>query len=184
MSGRRRLAAVEFPYSLGLPLAGAFVIAGLALIAWRAPWYLLAPAAAAGLLSWTLVEYLLHRLVLHHVEPFRSWHVEHHRFPDVPMRIPLVYDVLLVAALVAVPALLIADRAFAGGVAFGLLVGHMAQEATHHGLHCGSGGVRGGWFERRRREHDFHHYVNERVAFGTVTSFWDRVFRTPAQAGR
>jgi cyclopropane-fatty-acyl-phospholipid synthase len=41
---------------------------------------------AAGLCSWTLLEYLLHRLMLHRVEPFRGWHLQHHLHPDVPMR--------------------------------------------------------------------------------------------------
>jgi sterol desaturase/sphingolipid hydroxylase (fatty acid hydroxylase superfamily) len=28
------------------------------------------------------------------------------------------------------------------------------------------------------REHDFHHHRNERVAYGTLTGFWDDVLET------
>ncbi|MBP6250972.1 MAG: hypothetical protein KA386_05960, partial [Leptothrix sp. (in: Bacteria)] len=36
---------------------------------------------AAGLLCWTLLEYLLHRIVLHALPPFKRWHAMHHRRP-------------------------------------------------------------------------------------------------------
>jgi sterol desaturase/sphingolipid hydroxylase (fatty acid hydroxylase superfamily) len=41
----------------------------------------LAIFALAGIAAWTLVEYVLHRFVLHGLQPFRRWHAEHHRRP-------------------------------------------------------------------------------------------------------
>jgi len=34
--------------------------------------------ALLGLAAWTLVEYVLHRFVLHGIQPFKAWHAEHH----------------------------------------------------------------------------------------------------------
>jgi len=36
---------------------------------------------ALGTLIWTLLEYLLHRFVLHGFDPFRRWHQMHHDRP-------------------------------------------------------------------------------------------------------
>src|SRR6266850_3564990 len=34
-----------------------------------------------GLLSWTGIEYALHRFVLHGLQPFKGWHAQHHQRP-------------------------------------------------------------------------------------------------------
>jgi len=39
-----------------------------------------------GLGGWTLIEYLLHRFVLHGLQPFRRWHALHHRPGQPPGR--------------------------------------------------------------------------------------------------
>jgi hypothetical protein len=46
--------------------------------------------ATAGLVSWSLMEYLLHRFVLHGMEPFRSWHTLHHQRPVALICTPTV----------------------------------------------------------------------------------------------
>ena len=175
---------MRYPYTLILPLGAALVAVVMVVVYGprAAAWSSIAVAAALGLSAWTLAEYVLHRFVLHHVEPFRSWHLDHHRFPDVPMRIPLVYDVLLVTALVSIPAILVPNGAFAGGIVIGLLVGHAAQDAMHHRLHRGAGAC-GSWLVRRRRDHEFHHGIDEGRAFGTLTSLWDKIFGTHVRGG-
>lgn len=35
-----------------------------------------------GLVVWTLLEYLIHRFVLHGLDPFRRWHAAHHQRPE------------------------------------------------------------------------------------------------------
>ncbi|GAB1426064.1 hypothetical protein MASR2M16_32980 [Thauera terpenica] len=74
--------AWAYPASLVVPVAGL----GVLMLAWPAGfgvgWAML--MGLAGLVGWTLIEYLLHRFMLHRVEPFRAWHVEHHRHADRP----------------------------------------------------------------------------------------------------
>ncbi|MBN8440623.1 MAG: sterol desaturase family protein [Thauera sp.] len=165
-----------FPQAL--PLAAA-VAAGMTLLAATRPhgtWLLLLPCGLGGLALWTLLEYLLHRFVLHRVEPFRRWHLEHHRTPDQPMRTPILFSMMLLAGLAAVPLLVIGDQWLATGITLGLIAGHMAQEVTHHTLH--RPGTRGGWIEARFRQHDRHHHQRPDRAYGTLTAIWDRLLGT------
>jgi cyclopropane-fatty-acyl-phospholipid synthase len=132
---------------------------------------------AAGLCAWTLLEYLLHRLMLHRVEPFRSWHLQHHLHPDVPMRTPVVFSATLLLPVVALPILLNALMGPAAAFSFGLLVGHLLQEIVHHRLHMAAHPVNP-WLRERWRVHSFHHNRNEHVGYGTLTGFWDGVLGT------
>jgi hypothetical protein len=56
--------------------------------------------ALLGLVAWTLVEYVLHRFVLHGIQPFRAWHAEHHRRPRALIGTPTILSAALIAALV------------------------------------------------------------------------------------
>ena len=132
---------------------------------------------AAGLCAWTLLEYLLHRLMLHRVEPFRSWHLQHHLHPDVPMRTPVVFSATLLLPVVTLPILLHAVMGPAAAFSFGLLVGHLLQEIVHHRLHMAAHPVNP-WLLERWRVHSFHHNRNEHVGYGTLTGFWDGVLGT------
>src|SRR5450755_4103283 len=65
--------------------------------------------ACVALMSWTAIEYALHRFVLHGLEPFRSWHAEHHRRPTALICTPTILSAALIATLVFLPALLLGD---------------------------------------------------------------------------
>lgn len=145
----------------------------LAPIGW-ANWFML---MLAGLASWTLLEYLLHRFVLHGVEPFKRWHLEHHLHPDRPMRIPLAFSLMLAGAVV-IPAVFIGAVArLAIAFSCGLSVGLFLQEVVHHRLHSPARPP-DGWLMHQWNEHDFHHHRDQGAAFGTLTGFWDRFFHT------
>ena len=138
--------------------------------------------AAAGLLVfglavWTLAEYLLHRFILHRIEPFRHWHLEHHWHPEVPMRTPLLFSLMLVLGLAGAPPLLWASRGQAVVFSGGLILGHLAHELVHYQLHRAECS-RKGWLGERWRYHDFHHHGHEGLAFGTLSSVWDSLFGT------
>ena len=96
--------AWAYPASLVVPVAGL----GVLMLAWPAGlgvgWAVL--MGLAGLVGWTLIEYLLHRFMLHRVEPFRAWHAEHHRRATDPIRVPLSFSIALVLSMMVLPALL------------------------------------------------------------------------------
>lgn len=170
-----------FPQSVLIPSAAVGVLAGLWLRMAGSGWSAGLGALLAGLAVWTLVEYVLHRFILHGVEPFRSWHLEHHRVPDVPMRTPVLFSLMLVLTLAVLPPLLWGDTGLAMALSGGLILGHLGQELVHYHLHRAMP-RRQGWLAARWRHHDFHHHDDDCLAFGTLASFWDRLLGT--QPGR
>jgi sterol desaturase/sphingolipid hydroxylase (fatty acid hydroxylase superfamily) len=172
--------AFAFPRTVLIPSAALGVLSGLWLRTAGTGWSAGFGAPGAGLLAWTLAEYVLHRFILHRVEPFKSWHIAHHRQPDVPMRTPVLFSLMLVFALLAMPPALWGNTGFALGFSGGLLLGHLAQELVHYRLH-GAEPEGQGWLAARWRHHDFHHHTDDSQAFGTLSSFWDRQFGTQPQ---
>lgn len=168
--------SLAYPQSLAVPSVAVGATLGLSMLApigWG-NWLVL---MLAGLASWTLLEYLLHRFVLHGVEPFKRWHLEHHLHPDRPMKIPLAFSLILVGAL-GIPAVCLgAVASFAVAFSCGLSVGLFLQEVVHHRLHS-SARPAGGWLRLQWNEHDFHHHRDQGAAFGTLTGFWDWFFHT------
>jgi dihydroceramide fatty acyl 2-hydroxylase len=174
-----RLSAMApgYPQSLLLPSVALLWMIWLWLRAPAIDWLGGLILLASGLLTWTLFEYLLHRLMLHRVEPFQGWHRQHHLHPDVPMRTPVTYSLMLLLPLAGLPLLLHTHVGAAAAFSLGQLVGYLLQEIVHHGLHKAARPV-GAWLSSRWREHDFHHHRDEHLAYGTLTRFCDDVFRT------
>lgn len=167
--------ALRFPLSIVLPGLVAAVSAALVLRATPGPWWQRLALIAAGVLLWTLVEYLLHRVLLHRVGPFERWHQDHHLRPEQPIRVPLLFSVPLLVMLAGLPLLLFGSAAAAAPLVLGLVGGHILQESVHDRLHRGPASPES-WLERRRLAHRFHHLDDESVEFGTLTGFWDRAF--------
>lgn len=127
-----------------------------------------------GVAAWTLIEYLLHRFVLHGLEPFRSWHVAHHRRPTALMSTPTLLSVALILALVFLPALLAVHLWPAAALTLGVVVGYLAYSVTHHATHHWRSF--GPWMTRRKRWHARHH--RGAACYGVTCAFWDRMFRS------
>jgi cyclopropane-fatty-acyl-phospholipid synthase len=95
-----------------------------------------------GLVAWSLVEYVVHRSVLHGLRPFSDWHTPHHRHPSAPICTPTVLSAALMVSLVFLPALALADLWHACGLTFGMLSGYLAFTVTHHAMLHGRAGRR------------------------------------------
>lgn len=132
--------------------------------------------ALAGLASWTLLEYVLHRFVLHGVQPFRRWHEEHHRRPRALICAPTIVSASLIATLVFLPALLLGGPWRACALTFGLSTAYLAYAVTHHGIHHWR--AAGPWLRRRKRAHALHHGLGQSGCYGVTSGLWDRVFGT------
>lgn len=133
-------------------------------------------AALLGFVGWTLLEYILHRFVLHHLSPFKEWHGEHHHNPTEAMGTPTLLSLLLIAGIIFLPSVYLAGWQIGGGFAMGLLLGYSIYTWLHHGEHHWRGHNK--WFRNLKRAHAIHHYGHNEHNFGVVTSFWDRVFGT------
>lgn len=80
----------------------------VSVLAPRDQWPSLAALVVFGAAAWTFIEYALHRFVLHGLEPFLSWHAEHHERPTALISTPTLLSTLLIASLIFLPGLLVA----------------------------------------------------------------------------
>ena len=171
-------------YGLLVALLAAF----LALYGPRAQLPAAAAAVLAGLAGWTAIEYVLHRFVLHGLQPFRRWHAVHHARPMDLIGTPTLVSATLIASLVFLPALALGNLWLACGLTLGVLCGYLAYSITHHATHHSHGGS--AWLKHLKRAHALHHMRAERPgSYGVTSAFWDRLCgsavqsRLPARAG-
>lgn len=136
-------------------------------------------SALAGGVGWTLLEYGLHRWLLHRVQPFQRLHEAHHARPYELIGTPA----WLSAPLFAMTWLALEHglpRSAAGGAAVGLMLGYLAytllHDAVHH-LRASPGSLLAG----AKRRHARHHRPGASSDFGVTTGVWDRVFGTSAE---
>lgn len=138
--------------------------------------------AFAGLAGWTLIEYLLHRYVLHGLQPFRRWHAEHHKRPSALIASPTLFSAALLLGLVFLPAWLAFGGWGGSALSFGVVTGYLGYTVTHHATHHWN--FDNAWLKRRKRAHALHHHLDQPVGYGVTSAFWDQVFGTaPRRAG-
>lgn len=144
----------------------------------------------AGMLLWTLIEYLLHRFLFHFTPRggrFRLFfflaHGYHHEFPDDRMRLvapPLMFWTLALAFG------LIYYVAFGGELwaqlFSGTVAGYLAYDCIHFYSHHAAPRSRlGKWL---RSYHLLHHFQDTGDRYGISSPLWDLVFRTYRPPGR
>lgn len=127
---------------------------------------------AGGLLAWTIVEYVMHRLAFHGFAP----HSQHHADPTDPAYILAPLWLSTSAALALFGVFSLAARSWTAGATIlsGVIAGYLAYEAVHLRIHSRA---RGGAVLRALRKHHFyHHFTSDRVCFGVTSPLWDVVF--------
>jgi sterol desaturase/sphingolipid hydroxylase (fatty acid hydroxylase superfamily) len=179
-TARRRFYLVTILYNLyGLPL--------IALAARSHPWSTLL-FGAAGVIFWTLLEYLVHRFVLHGRFPdgrglrhllhtfFDRMHGDHHLRPWDGMYINGHYDTAPFALLLIALSWLFPLPTAPVFVA-ALLVCYVAEEWVHYTVHFHR--FRWRYFDYIRRHHMYHHSPRgKEIAFGLTSGAWDTVLGT------
>jgi dihydroceramide fatty acyl 2-hydroxylase len=145
---------------------------------------------ASGVVAWTLLEYLVHRYVLHGPFPdgpgllqhllhkrFDHLHLEHHQRPwdgehingSIGDTLPFVVVLGALAGLAplnTLPMLLV-----------GLVQSYVVEEWVHHSVHFYNFSSR--YFRYIRRMHLYHHSRwGAQGAFGLTSDLWDSVYGT------
>ena len=158
-------------------------IAGLAtFVLWRASPGQFATTLAAfafGFGSWTLVEYILHRSVLHRFPYIKEMHGNHHRDQTALIGAPIWLSLVLFICLVYLP-LRLAVPLLAGGLTVGFMAGYLWYFSIHHLIHHGGLG-HGAYADRLKRRHMLHHHFDDEGNFGVTSGIWDRIFGTDIQ---
>ncbi|OHX11215.1 hypothetical protein BI347_16055 [Chromobacterium sphagni] len=128
-----------------------------------------------GLISWSLIEYLLHRFVLHGFQPFKGWHAAHHTRPQALIFTPTIISLTLIVMLIFLPAMAVAGAWRAGALTVGIMAGYLAYSITHHAIHHWH--AKNNWWRRRKLWHALHHQQAEPSGYyGVTTAFWDQLF--------
>ena len=139
---------------------------------------------AAGLLMWTLCEYVLHRWVFHWTEATPRGrrihfvlHGVHHDFPNdkdrlvMPLMVSVPLGVIFFAAFYGLFGVGVAEPLFGGFV-----LGYLVYDGTHYSVHHFK--LTTGVSRYVKRHHMLHHHMDHEGGFGVSSPLWDFVFRT------
>lgn len=155
----------------------AMLSAAVLLMAPDATWWRMGAAVAAGLLGWSGLEYVLHRFVLHGLQPFRDWHAEHHQRPTALICTPTALSAPLIGVLVFMPAWGALGAWLGCGFTLGVVLGYQVYATTHHAIHHWRSD--NAWIRQRKHWHAMHHHANRRPAcYGVTSVVWDHAFRS------
>ncbi len=137
----------------------------------------------AGILTWTLLEYVIHRYLFHYEPKTRIGklmhfviHGVHHDYPNDATRLvmPPVLSIPLAVVFYILFALLFGRvaPAISAGFAFGYVCYDSIHYATHHFA------MKRGVLRWLKEYHLRHHYRDDHAGFGVSSPLWDYVFRT------
>jgi len=145
-------------------------------------------AFVLGVLTWSLMEYVIHRWLGHDRRwvkktPFGSEHTAHHsRGNYFAPSWKKALATLLFVGVAAPPAVLIAGVEAGFAYTGGLVGFYLVYEALHRLLHVWEGvGPYARW---ARRHHFFHHFHDPKLNHGVTSPLWDLVFGTYARPER
>ncbi len=139
----------------------------------------------AGLLSWTLIEYFLHRHIFHWTELREPWnsiatglHMAHHTSAKTADLIiaPPVASLAVGMVVYGLFALLAQSFTAAAVLEVGVFIGYLAYEWVHFMSHRFQPKSKIG--KSLRRYHLQHHFRDEDLQFGVTSPLWDLVFGT------
>jgi hypothetical protein len=184
-TARGRLYPITIAYSAASALTLAFVLRSGRSVGVAAGFL------AAGVAAWTLLEYLVHRYVLHGPFPdgpgplqhflhekFDHLHLEHHQRPWDGRHINGSFgDTLPFVLLLAAVAALFPANTLPVFVV-GVVQAYVVEEWVHHSVHYYNFNSR--YFRYIRRHHLYHHSRHgSQVAFGLTSDVWDAALGTP-----
>jgi 4-hydroxysphinganine ceramide fatty acyl 2-hydroxylase len=138
---------------------------------------------ALGVLSWTLLEYIIHRYVFHY-EPTSRWgerlhfivHGVHHDYPNDSRRLVMPPSVSIPLAILFWGLFAVIFGRFAPAISAGFGFGYVCYDSIHYATHhfAMKRGI-GLWL---KQYHLRHHYKDDHAGYGVSSPLWDYVFRT------
>ena len=147
----------------------------------------------AGLIVWSLGEYLLHRFFFHGEDtwmkyvPFNRFlwtfhftiHGIHHAFPSDRYRLvmPPVVGHIIFYIVFYLPITTIFKPAIAHSIFMGMAIMYQVYDLGHYYVHHNNPSE-GSYFKMMKTYHMQHHYKFGTIGFGVSSKFWDVVFNT------
>jgi sterol desaturase/sphingolipid hydroxylase (fatty acid hydroxylase superfamily) len=157
---------------LGVLISAAALRAGSAQ---RVAWLV---AFTVGAAAWTLLEYLLHRFVLHRLSIFSAMHGAHHASPRAYLGTPTWLSLGIFWLVIFLPAWSGFSLNIASGLTAGVMMGFLWYGILHHAIHHRRPRILASWVAAAAHRHLQHHYSGQPGNFGVTTLVWDYVFGT------
>jgi sterol desaturase/sphingolipid hydroxylase (fatty acid hydroxylase superfamily) len=130
-----------------------------------------------GVVIWTLIEYLIHRVLLHSLPLVKRMHDMHHASPTAFVGSPAWVSLTGFAVGVLLPLWLMAGLETAGCVTAGLMLGYFWYLVVHDAVHRWPLDKRSLHYGAKLR-HMRHHFGGGEGNFGVTVAVWDRLFGT------
>jgi sterol desaturase/sphingolipid hydroxylase (fatty acid hydroxylase superfamily) len=130
-----------------------------------------------GLVGWTLIEYLLHRVLFHHAPILSQIHECHHHSPQDLIGTPAWASILIGLIAVAAPSWAVLGFGLGTAATAGLVTGYLWYVFVHYASHHWRP-RRDSYLYRTRLRHARHHHLSHSGNFGVTTAMWDHVFGT------
>jgi len=131
----------------------------------------------AGLIAWTLIEYMLHRVLFHHAPVLSQIHDRHHHSPHDLIGTPAWASAVVGLVAVAAPCWVALGFDLGTAATAGLVTGYLWYVFVHYATHHWQP-RRGSYLYRARLRHARHHHLSHSGNFGVTTALWDYVFGT------
>ena len=136
-----------------------------------------------GILSWTLLEYIIHRYVFHY-EPKTRWgkllhfivHGVHHDYPNDTTRLVMPPIISVPLAVVFYVLFMLTLGRFAPAALAGFGFGYVCYDSIHYATHHFA--MKRGIWRWLKQYHLRHHYQDDHVGYGVSSPLWDYVFKT------
>ena len=133
---------------------------------------------AVGMAVWTLLEYVLHRWVMHRAPIIAPLHDAHHRAPSALLGTPTWLTLSIIWGVFFLPVWRGWSLAVASGLTAGVMMGYLWYGILHHAVHHDRPRLLAAWLADCRHRHLRHHASRQGVNFGVTTSLWDHLFGT------
>ena len=136
-----------------------------------------------GLVTWTLLEYVIHRYAFHYEPKTRIGkqfhfivHGVHHDYPNDAKRLVMPPAVSIPLAIIFYGLFIFLFGRTAPAIWAGFAGGYVCYDSIHYAIHHFP--MKSGIWNRLKQHHLRHHYLDDHAGYGVSSPFWDYVFRT------
>jgi 4-hydroxysphinganine ceramide fatty acyl 2-hydroxylase len=136
-----------------------------------------------GVLSWTLLEYVIHRYVFHYEPKTRVgkllhfiMHGVHHDYPNDATRLVMPPIISVPLAVVFYVVFILTLGRFAPAALAGFGFGYVCYDTIHYATHHFA--MKRGVWRWLKQYHLRHHYQDDQAGYGVSSPLWDYVFKT------
>lgn len=136
-----------------------------------------------GVLTWTLLEYVIHRYVFHYEPKTRVgrllhfiMHGVHHDYPNDATRLVMPPIISVPLAVVFYIVFILTLGRFAPAALAGFGFGYVCYDTIHYATHHFA--MKRGVWRWLKQYHLRHHYQDDQAGYGVSSPLWDYVFKT------